>query len=168
MIDQVDTDDLPGGPQPDGQEHVLDARVGIAGRVIMEDHDGGGSGHERFPEDLTRVGDARVERARGHEPQRDQPVTGIEQEDAESLDRMRPELREQVGRNVAWSKKLRARWCGRQKGPSPELDGCLDAARLDRTDARQGSQAISVKPRQAVRASRQGKDLVGDRERACA
>ena len=169
MIHEIDADHLPGGPQADREEHVLDARIGVARWVVVEHDQRGGPGDESLAIDLARVRHACVKRAGGHEAHGNQPVPGVEQQYAKSLDRVRAKLRDEVGGNVPRSEKLWACRRRRKERAPPQLDCCLYPAGLHGTNPGQLTQPVAMEPSQTVCAACQGQDLVGhgQRARAC-
>ena len=49
MIDDVDAEHLPGGDEPSREFQIVFARSRIAGRVIVEQHDGRRAADRGFP-----------------------------------------------------------------------------------------------------------------------
>ena len=65
MVKDIDAHEFTGPGQPFGQINVVLRRLGVAGRVIVREDDGGGTGRYRLLEDLPWVDDTAVQTADG-------------------------------------------------------------------------------------------------------
>src|SRR5919106_1931518 len=63
MIDDIDAHQHTRGHETPCELHILGARFRIARRMIVKQHECSGARRRRFPEDLSRMDDAGIERS---------------------------------------------------------------------------------------------------------
>ena len=80
MIENLDPHERSRRGEAPGEGQVLPGRLGVAGGVVVEQHEGGGPGDDGLLEDLPRMHQARGETPHGHHRLAPQTVPGVEGE----------------------------------------------------------------------------------------
>ena len=142
MIEHVDPHQHARRNQPLGQSGVLAARLRIAGRMVVKQHDRRGAAARRLPEDLARMDDAGVEGADRQHGASGARGAWCRAAHAELLDRPVAVLRQQELGDGARARDLRAarRRRARQRAAA-QLDRGEDLRRTGRADAANASSA---------------------------
>ena len=140
----------PGAHEARGEAHVVGARRGVAGRVIMEQNHARRTGDGRLAEDLARMDGGRVDGADRQQRRADHAAADVEQDQAEVLDRPGAEARQQVRRRLARRAELRPLGRRLQQRPASQLDGRQQPRRLRLADAGHAAQGVARRPGEPV------------------
>jgi len=147
-----------------GQGLVIGARRGVAGRMVVKEHDGRGRRARRFPEDFSRMDDGRIQRPLGEHRGADQPVAGIEHDDAELLDPRGAELRNQPRGQLEGRRQPEAFGRARDQGATAQFQGGQHLGGARRADARLPGEIRGRQPWQTRKPVAGGQQTPGQRQ----
>ena len=124
---------------------VVVARRGVVGRVVVEEHDGGGAVHRGHPEDFPGMDEARVQRSGRHDLGAEHAVLRAEADDAEALDGAGPVVRQEERRDLPRRAEALAVRPRPREGAAAQLDAGDDhggARRRHALDPREIARAL--------------------------
>lgn len=150
VIHDRDADDRPGATEAMCERDVFRTRGRIAGRMIVKQDHTGGPAPDRDAEDVARMGHRGVQSADRVDVCPQQPVFGVEQDQAEPFHRKRAKPGEQVIRAFERIDKL---WPGRRLAgqcPAPQFQCGLHPCGLGVAHPPRLAQFISRQPGQPM------------------
>ena len=153
MIQNVDPDNSTGVDQSSREGEVAVGWLRVAGRVVVKDHHGCGARDGGFAKHVSGHGQRRVKPAFGHHVDPQEPVSGVKENGAKPLDRVRSEPREQKARERPGRSERQSRLRRNQERSSAQLNRSQNPAGLGGADAGDVREAIDAHFRQSVDAS---------------